>query len=372
MKQRKGIIVFSGFNQRAVLAFIRTLSNLKMQYAIIAKSPDDTMLLSCYGDAVIAIRNTERLLLEDVLRCVKMVKSQMPWDNYVIAPTSEGLNRFLLKNRQIFEKENIIIPLVNEPLYQKISDKYSFSTLCKINNICVPDEYSDLSNLRLPFVAKPKKYFNAYNEILSPILIFTEEEKSSFLNKYEYDDFYYQEYIAGKSFYLLYYFDRAGGIFKFSQENMAQQSNGKSIVAAVSANIHESELSLVYEEMFKSLGFRGFVMIEVRKCCDEYFMIEANPRFWGPSQLFVDAKKNFFEVFLFDYAVIDEYVNFDMENLQKTRYFWYGGMVQMYKEKKELMYYISDVITEKELSFWLLQDVYMREDSLAIFKDELK
>ena len=34
-------------------------------------------------------------------------------------------------------------------------------------------------------------------------------------------------------------------------------------------------------------------------------MIEANPRFWGPSQLFVDAGFNLFESFLFDYNIIE-------------------------------------------------------------------
>ena len=34
-------------------------------------------------------------------------------------------------------------------------------------------------------------------------------------------------------------------------------------------------------------------------------MIEANPRFWGPSQFYHDCGIEFFELFLKDYDIID-------------------------------------------------------------------
>jgi hypothetical protein len=37
-------------------------------------------------------------------------------------------------------------------------------------------------------------------------------------------------------------------------------------------------------------GFYGLVMIEVKEYDNQFYMIEANPRLWGPSQLILDAK----------------------------------------------------------------------------------
>lgn len=371
MEQKRGLIIFSGFNPRAVFAFLRTVEYCGVSYAIIAKSEKDTILLSQYKKNVLAIRTTEKLVLDDILQCIDNVSHQMNWSDCIIAPTSEGLNRFLLKYRFVLESKGVIVPLVNNDLYERISDKYSFSLLCKECRIDVPDEYISPIDVNKQFVAKPKKYFSRNGIALSPVLVLSPEDKDSFVRHYDIDDFYYQEYIEGESFYLLYYFDHSGNVYKYSQKNIAQQSGGKSVVAAVASDLHTSELSLVYEKLFLDQNFFGFVMIEIRKKGNKYYMIEANPRFWGPSQLFVDAQKNFFEVFLSDYELIGECKDFVPDSVNDVRYFWYGGMVQMFRENKNIVYHMKDIDIEKELYSWLLHDVYLRDDTLNVFKNEL-
>src|SRR5690606_1826134 len=113
------------------------------------------------------------------------------------------------------------------------------------------------------------------------------------------------EFIAGESFYLLFYFYKNGAAERFSQKNLMQQPSGGSIIAAVTSDFHRGHVALQFEELFRSIQFRGLVMVEIRGQGDRYYMIEANPRFWGPSQLFVDAGVNLFEAFMFDYGLLN-------------------------------------------------------------------
>lgn len=53
---KKIVIVFSGYNQRAVISFLRTLEKNTICYAIIASSAQDTIFQSSYADKVEYVR----------------------------------------------------------------------------------------------------------------------------------------------------------------------------------------------------------------------------------------------------------------------------------------------------------------------------
>ena len=53
--------------------------------------------------------------------------------------------------------------------------------------------------------------------------------------------------------------------------------------------IHLDEISHSYGRLIKSLNFHGLIMIDLKKHNNNYFLIEANPRLWGPSQLILDS-----------------------------------------------------------------------------------
>lgn len=373
MKIKKISLIFSGYNQRAVIAFIRTLEKNNLEYAIIANSEDDNIFSTTYARNVLAIRGCRDLVLNDILTSITKAKKNIEADKFIIVPSSEALNRFLLKHKRELMDIDCEVPLVNEKLYENISDKYKFNKLCIKNNITVPMEYKCISENIIPFVAKPKNYFSSDGKAINPVLITDKNEYKSFTSNYKIDDFYYQQFIGGKSFYLLYYFSKNGSILKFSQENYVQQPNGKSIIACISSDFHETEFSSEYEKMFVSLNFFGLIMIEVKENDGKTFMIEANPRLWGPSQLFVDAGVNFFELFLYDNGILKNNPIFEKPK-KKFKYFWLGGLLQSIREKdRDIAYYnysLKKLINE--LPTWLESEIYCRKDSYKIFKQENK
>lgn len=368
----KCIVIFSGFNQRAVIAFIRTISKHDLDYVIIAKSIDDPILLSEYRNKVLVIRKTSRLDMDDMLLAIKEMQMKHFADEYIIAPSSEALNRFFLDSREMFKQYRCHIPLVDKVIYESISDKLSFGKLCKENNIDVPGELEFSLDMTLPVVAKPKEYFSkSTGKTLAPVIINTPKDLESFCVQHDVGDFYFQEYINGKCLYLLYCFANSGKIFKFSQENIVQQAGGKSMVYAISSDFHYSKESLKYEALLKKVNFRGLVMIEIKQRESKKFMIEANPRFWGPSQLFVDAGANLFEAWLYDIGLIKEIPSFE-ESSKVTKYFWFGGVMDTYKKKQELTFHSGDEMEFlKDLPLCLQIDVYRRTDTIEIFKGEL-
>lgn len=368
--KKRAIVIFSGFNQRAVIAFLRVVSRNNVPFGIIAKSDSDSILLTQYKKDVISIREFVSLDLKDLLHNIDIVKQKLKVNELIIAPSTEALNRFILKNRLIFSQANCLIPLVKENLYNQISDKYTFSRLCEKNRIKVPMEINNLHNTSLPFVAKPKSYYSKNTkDTLSPVIINSEKQKSDFIEKYCVSEFYFQEFIGGKSKYLLYYFHSDGSVYKFSQENLIQQPNGKSMVAAISSDFHVTSESTKYEKLFNDIEFTGFVMIEVK---GDNFMIEANPRFWGPSQLFVDAKVNLFEAFLHDYNFITNKPPLVDSTLKDVIYFWYGGIIQTLVNNSKLDFhnYDAENLVQNYPSL-LSSDIYRRKDTYEIFKKEI-
>lgn len=365
-------LIFTGFNQRAVIAFLRTLVKNDQPFALIAKSKSDSIFLSEYKSHVLSVRNKMELDLNDIIHCINEVKQKIPAKQYIIAPSTEALNRFIIENNSKFKDLNCITPLVHKELYESISDKHKFSELCSKNGIEVPNNYKSFKTADVPFVAKLYSYFSSRGNTYSPVLILSENDQNDFKQKYKTEDFFYQKFVTGKSLYLLYYFHRNGKIFKYSQENIVQQPEGKSVVAAISSNFHLSEESLKYERLLKKINYHGFIMIEIKQDDLSNYMIEANPRFWGPSQLFVDAKMNFFECYLNDYGD-SNYIPEFKDDDKKIKYFWFCGFIESYKNGKKPVFHRED---EKnffiETPDWLQCDIYKRIDTINIFKSEIK
>lgn len=365
------LIVFSGYNQRAVIAFLRTLRDNEVNnYAIIASSDEDPILLTDYVYKVVYVRKNKQLSLPEIWFAIQQAYDTYKENSCMIVPSTEALNRFLLQNRCFFEAKGCTIPLVDEEMYASISDKEKFWKICDQNGLCVPELITCNDGYRVPFVAKPKRYFASDGRVYSPVIVRSEKEYTEFMGQYDTDDFDLQEYISGTSYYLLFFFSKTGAVYKFSQENYMQQSGGKSMIAAGCSTLHLDEtITGKYEELFLQLGFTGLIMIELRKKEKDYYMIEANPRFWGPSQLFCDAGYNLFEYFLCDYGIIARPQTREID--YHMRYFWSGGLKGRSVEDEDCMWLGNgkQEVTENLDSF-LECDIYKRNDTIKVFEQE--
>lgn len=370
--KKTAVLIFSGYNQRGVIAFCRVLKARGVSFAIIAKSQADTILRSQYAGEVVGIRRTTALVREDLLHQIRLARARLGADKYFIAPSTEALNRFLLANRQVFTLEDCIIPLVEENIYRQLSDKFRFTAYCREHGVRVPQQIDTVTSF--PVVAKPREYWSRQGKgALYPVIINNAASYADFTANNDESDYFYQEFVGGQSFYLLYYFTRGGKVLSYSQKNLIQQPGGKSVVAAVSSNIHGQAISAQYTELFSGMGYFGLVMVEVKRYQGEYYMIEANPRLWGPSQLFVDAGCPLFESYLSDFGVplradILQHQPYDGE----VRYCWLGGTADTDASQTELTFHDYDRLSfMKQLPEWLAADVYNRPDTKKLFMGEV-
>lgn len=365
-------LIFSGWNHRAIIAFCRFCKKNDICFTIVAKDASDPILLSEYKSNVFKIRDDASLTVSFFQEIYNEL-SEKGDSRLVLMPTTEYLNRFYLSKRNELEKMGYIIPLCESKLYDTISDKAEFEKLCKANHIATPAEYSEISKENIPFVVKPRNYFfgGGVNVAEKPKLIMNEDDFDK-LGEIALDNYYCQEFVRGTAFYLLYYFSQDGSYSIYSQENLMQQHGGLSIVAAESSTYHEDLRAEAFTKMLLNVGFKGLIMVEVRDYKGMFYMIEANPRFWGPSQLILDSGMDLFERFAFDCGFVNKLKKYDY--CPHVKYFWLGGIYETTSIKKEVAFLggYNSFSFIKGLSDWIDADIYKRKDTINIFLSELK
>jgi len=364
-----GFIIFSGYNQRAVIALCRTLEYYSLPFYIIALSPEDTIFLSSYQRNIGAVRGSTKLDIEDLGRCIKRIIEASKHKKYIIAPSSESMNLLFLRNQECIQEFKCVIPLVYLEQYKQISEKYRFCRLCDKYSISIPKEIDINSEFNYPIVAKPVSDIAKDGRRLYPQIIKNSEEYNLFLKDNNPDEHFFQEYIRGMSYYLLYYFYRNGNIDKLSQRNLIQQGGGKSIVAAESSSLHNKKEYEYFDKMLKDINFYGLIMIEIKVKDSTFYMIEANPRMWGPSQLMLDAGKNLFVSMINDYCDLDLSINSKRIN-KKALYFWAGGFFSSFGEK-DLTWYCEKSYFARNIREFFQSEIYGRNDTVGIFNSEV-
>jgi predicted ATP-grasp superfamily ATP-dependent carboligase len=249
-----------------------------------------------------------------------------------------------------------------------VSDKYSFGKLCEANGISTPIEFDDPPSF-YPFVLKPKHYIKQVRALDKPVIISSSDDADRYLEELSFGEYYFQEFVEGKSIYLLFYFFKDGNHRVYSQENLIQQNNGGSIILAKSANYHLENIARKFEQLFIGIGFRGLIMVEVRLRGEEYYMIEANPRLWGPSQLILDSGMDLFESLCQDNELIEQ--GGKQNYKPDTWYFWSGGWMADLRNGSKPVYHN---FSAREFAGSYLQvvesEVYLKPDSINIYLQE--
>ena len=112
-------------------------------------------------------------------------------------------------------------------------------------------------------------------------------------------------------------------------------------------------------------------MIEIKYSQNEFFLIEANPRIWGPSQLFVDANVPIFEKYLIDLGFILKSNSGNIKDM--VNYFWFGGMLPLPLSDANKIVFHNYSWDEFFIDFpdLLANEVYRRDDTQKIFRKEI-
>jgi len=367
MKQH--IIIFSGFNQRAVIAFCRFLHANNYKFSIIANNKKDTIFLSKYKVYVQAVRKSALPEMNDIIRCVNIIKYRHKVHKIIIAPTTEYLNQYFLNNRNSFLNFGCIIPLPGEATYSLFTNKLSFSDLCRRHEIQTPTRYTAIPT-EYPYVIKPIRNISNNGNSLYPYIINDVDDINYCRSIEDLDNYYYEEYIPGKSYYLLFYISTDGHAVSSSQENLVQQDNGKSVVFAVSIDLHKKPICSNFKSLFKKYGFQGLIMVELKFYNNNYYAIEANPRFWGPSQLLIDGNSKILNSFLYDLHCSPTIIHPETDKIGHY-YLWTGGFLQCilngYKLKYHMEYKHPLILVLRSI----FCDIYFKRDTIILFFYEL-
>jgi len=360
-------VIFSGYNQRAVVAFCRQLRSMEIPFYIIALNKHDSILFSHYARNVKAIRAHTELERKEIIELLVKIKNETRLSMLTIAPSSEFLNHFLLEHRAALEELGCKIPLVDRKLYRLVTNKYSFLNLCKEHDIDIPGRVEIEKKPNFPFVAKPLVNITKEGKSLYPYIIEDAAAVEMFLEKERREDFYFEEFVCGGSYYLLLNISPSHSAKLFSQKNILQQADGKSIILAEPSDIHTHTDSLKITNMLREIGFTGLIMVEVRKRGNRLCVIEANPRLWGPLQLMEDNSEDILSEYIKDIFPLEKNVVPQRTKSRRKKYLWFNGLVEMIRNNKKVTSFAHSRSILLLALKNIMSDVYLRKDSFRMF-----
>lgn len=366
-----GFMLFSGTNDRAVIALARVISECLVPFGIVARSHADRILRTQYAKNVTHVRDSDRLDPETLLKSVEAARlSRGGVSRHTIVPISEYFNRVAFRVRESGTlAADCTLALADESIYLALSDKEPCTKLFQTNGMRTPRTYADFESAHLPCVAKPRRNLGPAMQSLYPVLIPDVAALDSFLIHFDKRYFFAQEYVSGVSHYLLSYLSRDGRDYVTSQRNLAQQAGGKSVVLAETADFHRSKLADATISLLRDVGYEGFAMIEFIDDGDGPCFIELNPRPWGPLQLCADHRCGIIEAFIGDWICADSGY-FQARAKAKpvaAQYAWTGGMLG----GAPLSWRMRPAPGRMRALRALSSDVYLRRDSWRVFVREL-
>lgn len=372
----KSFLVFSGGNDRAVLGFLRALRLCGERVAIVARTREDRVLRTRFRHDVKWIRENHDLTIEIFAQCLRRVRESLGEGTLVVLPSTEYFNAFLLAHRAEIESMGCEIPLVDAPIYNLLTGKRSAANHFAACGLSIPGEVHASASLEPPLVAKPVNNISQQGRSLYPQLLTTRPELDAFLAGHDQADYFLQEFVHGKSLYLLLYMPRDGsGEFTWSQRNLMQQPNGKSMLLAEPAVFHRSGSAARIVAGLRQTGFWGLGMIEIIQARDRDVFIEMNPRIWGPVQFCIDQRQPLVHAFIGE-ALHDDPSRYVVAHTspppRRKRYFWLGGLVDTLAQGNRPTWHTDRRSIPRVIATALRDDVYLRTDSWRCFFRDLK
>lgn len=288
------VVLLTESSDRTVIACVRSLYEGNYDFIICKQENTSTIPwnLTKYADFVADLTLPRTDSRAEFKRSVLKLKRQ--YGDLIIYPTSDRVVENLLAIKGFLETNSVEFPVVEERIYDMIADKSTLVDLCDQHGIAVPSTIDHLPDVEgRPFVANPLESFDSSGEKLIPHLIFSESDYRQFVNKHDPSEYFYQEFVDGDNYGIFLLMTDSGLHSQYAHKVIHQEPNGKSVVKACPADIPEDLISTL-SNLLATIGFSGVCMFEMIRGQDgKYYMIESNPRFWGPLQLCVDNGVHF-------------------------------------------------------------------------------
>jgi hypothetical protein len=103
MSQKQSVLLLSGYNIRAVIAFCRWATAHNVNFHIIARDEFDPIFLTDYKKNILLVRDSLALQPGTLLAWVDALNGKHRYDRVLLLPVSEYFNRFLLQHREEIE-----------------------------------------------------------------------------------------------------------------------------------------------------------------------------------------------------------------------------------------------------------------------------
>jgi hypothetical protein len=354
----KAFLIFTGYNDRAVVAICRALAQREISFKLIAASDSDAILRTCWANSVAWVRKDRQVnmsLFEQVRLAVREDT------DLVYCPTTEFINNFVLYNREALKAMGIHVLLPLADVYFQMTNKNQSVCLAKSLFSLSSPRRLEWEQATAPCVFKPNRNVSE-GKIHYPILCFSQNEVVQVKKQLNPDRWFVQEYILGQSHYLCGYLSINGEYRSYWQTNLVQQPNGKSIVLARTGDNPGLDEGLFFKKLSQFRYF-GPVMIElIEDTGGHLYFIEINPRFWGPLQLAVDACPEIFDLYAKDSGFPD-FKRQNFSNKQSTPY-WYAWQHGFSRQLGCRFYPAADTYSDIELQgLFEKHDVYGYPDT---------
>jgi len=356
----RAFIIFTGHNDRAVVALCRAMSAAGVPFHLIANAATDPIFRTAWAPFVRQTRSDSRVDLALFEKIRDEIEKSV---ELVYCPTTEFINGFVLSNRERLEEIGFSILMPPQETYWRISNKSQSVRL--IQDLCeltAPPEIS-WPDAAAPCVFKPR--CNLSNGTVNyPVLCFNETDVAQAKNRLDQSKWYVQKYVDGQSYYLCGYLSATGDWRAYWQLNLLQQSGGKSIVLARNCPSPGLDAADVFDGLRKT-GHYGPVMMEIIQ--DErgtLHYIEINPRFWGPLQLAVDACPELFALYFSDAGFHESKTPAALPAVDGWHWYaWLNGA----KNSLCRRYPAATLMDERKIDEFLNKhDVYAREDTCKL------
>ena len=358
----KTILIFADANRRASLTAARILSkhHCRLLFCIHEDFPEKltSILFKKYSSYPLLMYSSEGLI--DFLN-----QLHQTYGSFEILPIGEWHIRQILNGRKHLSK-SIHFCLNNPEGYHHLSNKLSFTKLCKNYKLDLPEELNTFpKDDSISFVVKPDSFEKSDGVLTVPMLVDSPKQYKAFkAMNLDLSRHFFQEYISGPSIYYCAYYLDGKCIKHFGQFNRIQQPNGKSIIKAHPYEIPKATKDKI-DSIFKSFNWNGPMMFELKHCkkTQKLYAIECNPRLWGPLQICIDNGVDMV-------SPCFGLPSFDHANNKPIGYLWLSGFIHGYilKHQSNQDYQIFKAPYKTKLKY---KDLYLRKDSIKYFVFDL-